>query len=396
MIKKVTKIEKNIQNLKKLNNTEKIKKFEKKKELKKIEKLLNLEIIKKKNPKNLKKLNKNYKNQTEKIFSTYREKKNNFFNINCLTPTLVRKCSLNIEKIHKIEKNIKIYNSSIQKKKSLSNIKNQEISNSLIKFPKLKKKHVLSYYQKNILNSIKNYITKNKKDNFFSHFKKNFENFQILNKYEINKRTFIYPLNINLSFFNHKIKKKRYLILDMDETLIHSSSKKLNDSSIKIEKNLFINKRPYLKNFLENLSKIYNIIIFTCSEESYANSILNNIDSENKFFFLKFFREDCLFINNNVYLKNLEFINNLNFEKCVLVDNSPLHFYRNLENTVPILPFYGDEEDSELLKLEVFLKDLVKIKDFRKGIDGFFFLKKFCQEENFEVLVKKIYEDYSL
>ena len=81
------------------------------------------------------------------------------------------------------------------------------------------------------------------------------------------------------------------LILDVDETLIHTIDERdpasmkgsfelmipefdNSEKSIKIN----VNVRPYLMESLMQLKEYYQIIAFTASEESYANAILDFID----------------------------------------------------------------------------------------------------------------------
>ena len=49
----------------------------------------------------------------------------------------------------------------------------------------------------------------------------------------------------------------------------------------------------------------------------------------------------------------------------VLVDNSPLSYLFQVENGVPMLPYYGGE-DNELLALEKYLDKVRLEKDVRK------------------------------
>jgi CTD small phosphatase-like protein 2 len=49
----------------------------------------------------------------------------------------------------------------------------------------------------------------------------------------------------------------------------------------------------------------------------------------------------------------------------VLVDNSVLSFALQLENGIPILPYYYNKQDEELLHLMYYLKCLVTQEDVR-------------------------------
>ncbi len=160
-------------------------------------------------------------------------------------------------------------------------------------------------------------------------------------------------------------------------------------------KKLWTTKRPYLDKFIKNISKKFNLILFTASEKSYADSILKIIDPLNEFFILKFYRHNCLFLHNYLSLKNLDFIQNLNLAKTICVDNSPVHFYKNCENIVPIIPFFGNPHDSELIKLETFLLYLHSKNDFRQYIKKQFFVKEFFTKQNFDSLLKTIQDKYN-
>jgi CTD small phosphatase-like protein 2 len=52
-------------------------------------------------------------------------------------------------------------------------------------------------------------------------------------------------------------------------------------------------------------------------------------------------------------------------EDMIIIDNSVLSFAYQLENGIPILPFYDNFEDNELLFLMNYLCDIAKVKDIR-------------------------------
>jgi CTD small phosphatase-like protein 2 len=89
--------------------------------------------------------------------------------------------------------------------------------------------------------------------------------------------------------------RKKTLIFDLDETLIHCldeselSHNFRGDLSVEVpyvdEDDLTegfvtaeINLRPHLMETLDHLRQFYQLVIFTASEKSYADSILNIID----------------------------------------------------------------------------------------------------------------------
>ena len=64
--------------------------------------------------------------------------------------------------------------------------------------------------------------------------------------------------------------------------------------------------------------------------------------------------------------------------KTIIVDNSPQAFAYHLDNGIPIESWYKDPNDTELSKLEVYLKDLAQDKsdDVRVELNEKFNLRK--------------------
>lgn len=77
---------------------------------------------------------------------------------------------------------------------------------------------------------------------------------------------------------------------------------------------------------------------------------------------------------------------NLNLKKSILVDNNSSCFFNNLDNFIPILPFYGDIMDVELKKLEKFIVKLHKEEDYSKILSSVFSLDQFNLSQTYEQL----------
>jgi len=171
-------------------------------------------------------------------------------------------------------------------------------------------------------------------------------------------------------------KSKKTLILDLDETLVHSQFTPFSRKSdfilnINIEgenKTLYVLKRPHVDKFLYELSMMYEIIIFTASISQYANPLLDELD-KNRYIKYRLFREHCTFARG-IYIKDLKIferkINNM-----IIIDNNPLSYDNNIENGIPILSWYEDINDNELLKLLPLLKYMSNsnIEDVRPVIN---------------------------
>ena len=99
-----------------------------------------------------------------------------------------------------------------------------------------------------------------------------------------------------------------------------------------------INLRPYALTFLKNMSKLFEIVVFTASHESYIDPVLDEIDPDHEIFSHRLYRKHCHEIAQEVYTKDLRILNRRP-ENMVLLDNSPYSYIFQLENAIPILPY---------------------------------------------------------
>ena len=170
-----------------------------------------------------------------------------------------------------------------------------------------------------------------------------------------------------------KNKFKKTLILDLDETLVHSSFKPFYtkpDIYLKIQyrneyHNVYVLKRPNVDNFLYQMSKLFNIVVFTASIPEYANPLLDRLD-RHKVICNRLFREDCC-ESNGLYVKDLKVLGK-NLKDLIIIDNNPISYSVNKENGIPIKTWHYDKGDIELEKLIPFLTFLSSVDDVRRVI----------------------------
>ena len=177
---------------------------------------------------------------------------------------------------------------------------------------------------------------------------------------------------------SHEFSNKKTLILDLDETLVHSSFTPFEKNDIVLYVdfdgmmyNIYVLVRPEAENFIKNISKYFEVVIFTASLSNYASPLLDILDSENNIKY-RLYREHCTFING-IYIKDLKKLNR-NLKDLIIVDNSPLAYAFDSDNGLPIKTWYEDPYDIELTKISKILEFLAKTKDVRKHI------KKFVKE----------------
>ena len=168
---------------------------------------------------------------------------------------------------------------------------------------------------------------------------------------------------------------KKTLILDLDETLVHSSFTPFEKNDIILEVDfegimykIYVLVRPFAKEFLNKVSKFFEVVIFTASIQKYASPLLNILDKEKNIRY-RLYREECTFING-LFIKDLKRLNRP-LSDLIIVDNSPLAYTFNIENGLPIKTWYDDINDKELNKILPLLIFLSKVKDVRKYIDLF-------------------------
>ena len=149
----------------------------------------------------------------------------------------------------------------------------------------------------------------------------------------------------------------------MDETLIHFKNLEENGKGI-------LRMRPGLNEFLDKLLELNcEIILFTASTQSYADVIINEIESEKKYFSYKLYRHHTILINNE-FVKDISKIGR-DLNKIVIIDNSEINFSLQKENGILIKSFFGeDEEDCALSNLVDILEDIIKNRfiDIRKEL----------------------------
>jgi len=75
------------------------------------------------------------------------------------------------------------------------------------------------------------------------------------------------------------------LVLDLDETLVHSAFKQPENYDIQLpvkmdsrEFIVYVAVRPGCREFIEEMSKIYEVVIYTASLSLYADPLMDIID----------------------------------------------------------------------------------------------------------------------
>ncbi|PIA51140.1 hypothetical protein AQUCO_01100167v1 [Aquilegia coerulea] len=171
------------------------------------------------------------------------------------------------------------------------------------------------------------------------------------------------------------------LVLDLDETLVHSSLEACDNADFTFPVNfnlmkhtVYVRCRPHLMDFMERVASLFEIIIFTASQSIYAEQLLNVLDPRRRLFRHRVYRDSCVFVEGN-YLKDLSILGR-DLSRVIIIDNSPQAFGFQVDNGIPIESWFDDHLDKELLLLLPFLETLVGVDDVRPLIAKKFNLRE--------------------
>lgn len=187
---------------------------------------------------------------------------------------------------------------------------------------------------------------------------------------------------------NPEKKRKKVLVLDLDETLIHSLSRgtprSLGSSAachmIELKVNsvatlYYVYKRPFCDFFLKEISRWFELQIFTASVKEYADPIIDWLESEivdhklggAPVFTKRYYRGDCTYRQGVGYIKDLLkiFGRDDDLKNVIILDNSPISYALQEHNGVMIEGWINDQNDRDLLNLIPMLYSLSLCIDVR-------------------------------
>ncbi|KPI84223.1 nuclear lim interactor-interacting factor-like protein [Leptomonas seymouri] len=168
------------------------------------------------------------------------------------------------------------------------------------------------------------------------------------------------------------------LVLDVDETLVHSTfqpsphvvyDKVLHVPSDGMVYTVSVKYRPYLKDFLQFVCQRFEIVIFTASMRAYCDNLMDEIDPNGDLGNLRLFREHCTLCDRS-YVKDLHLLGR-DLRRVAIVDNSPAAYAFQQRNAIPIRTWIDDPNDRELFNLLPLLDDLARCDNVYSVLDEF-------------------------
>ncbi|KAI9043073.1 putative general stress response phosphoprotein phosphatase Psr1/2 [Aspergillus affinis] len=171
------------------------------------------------------------------------------------------------------------------------------------------------------------------------------------------------------------LQNRKCLVLDLDETLVHSSFKVLEraDFTIPVEiegqyHNIYVIKRPGVDQFMKRVGELYEVVVFTASVSKYGDPLLDQLDIHNVVHH-RLFRDSCYNHQGN-YVKDLSQVGR-DLQDTIIIDNSPTSYIFHPQHAIPISSWFSDAHDNELLDLIPVLEDLAgtQVKDVSLVLD---------------------------
>ena len=214
---------------------------------------------------------------------------------------------------------------------------------------------------------------------------------------------------------NYLEKKKLILLLDLDNTIIHTSLVRLQPKQAEALKNLYKNYfakipirdefnrinyiyvkfRPFLKTFLKNIKDKYEIFIYTLGTNEYATSIIQYINLNFEKDSLSTERMMCRVLDENGQAKHKSIKNVFpTQEKMVLIIDDHIEVWKESgENFICIHPYKFFLEKENYLDVEISLnkKNINKPSFIKNEYDNVLF----CTTNLLLSVHKKFFDFYS-
>ena len=148
------------------------------------------------------------------------------------------------------------------------------------------------------------------------------------------------------------------LVLDLDETLIHN---------VDYGQDSFFLVRPGCVQFITDMAKYYEIVIFTAALQEYADQVVDQIDVGNNIKH-RLYRQHTS-QNGPFLVKDLSLLGR-DLDRTIIIDNISDNFILQPDNGIFISTWYDDMSDNFLREITPLLSELVekRVPDVRVGM----------------------------
>lgn len=183
-----------------------------------------------------------------------------------------------------------------------------------------------------------------------------------------------------------QLRARPTLVLDLDETLVHCSrGEKSNERPGKTDVNMLVRFedsphdgrvrwRPFVELFLSVCSARFELVIFTASDQGYADQVIDELDPHG-YISHRLYRRHCTH-SRGAFFKECGLLGRPQ-AKCILVDNSPISVACNPDNSILVKSWYGDAYDRELIDLLPILDQCIASQDVTQYLSARYGLREF-------------------
>jgi Dullard-like phosphatase family protein len=185
---------------------------------------------------------------------------------------------------------------------------------------------------------------------------------------------------------------KKTIVFDIDETLVSAQTCRKAADKIAYDQVIYLNGskyskvylsfRPHLFDMLNELSKYFEIILYTCGTAAYAAAFTDCVQKKRPYFYHVLSISHCLFSpDNELYIKDLKILEEgRSLSDIIIVDNRVESFFLQITNGIPITDYVGDKKDIMLQYLTTYLMSFLQVADVRKKIEKDFMINENLKE----------------
>lgn len=164
---------------------------------------------------------------------------------------------------------------------------------------------------------------------------------------------------------------RKLLVLDLDETLVHATERRLPvDEDFRVGP-YYVYTRPHLTDFISAMMATFRVAVWTASSPEYARPVIERIFPADALEFV-WTGERCTTARDwdtgdYKTLKNLRKLKKRGYDlaSVIAVDDTPEKYQRSFSNLVTVQEFLGDQADVELRLLTAYLSQLALVPNIR-------------------------------
>jgi RNA polymerase II subunit A small phosphatase-like protein len=165
----------------------------------------------------------------------------------------------------------------------------------------------------------------------------------------------------------------KLLILDLDETLIHSVEAPLaRDPDFTFER-YHVYKRPGVDDFIRHAGSLFELAVWSASTADYASAVVAQLFPPSVSLSFVWARDRCTRRFNPAryshwWIKDLKKVKKRGYDlkSVLMVDDTAAGLTRQYGNLVRVTSFEGDTADNELYLLRAYLSSLAEVEDVRQ------------------------------